>query len=182
VRGMVPGLSNSYPLLLGLPAVYHDDSFTSRFVSAFDDVLAPVLGALDSLDAYLDPHRCPPDFLPWLAGWVGLELDPNWSLEQQRRLVSTAVEHARWHGTRRGVAELVGRYVDVDPDAVDVSDSGGATWSATADGAVPGEPVARLTVRVRVPDPEQIDADRLQRLVARTTPAHVVSTVEVVAA
>jgi phage tail-like protein len=182
MRGMIPGLDNPYPLLHGLPAVYHDDDFTPRFVSAFDDVVAPLLATLDNLDAYLDPHLCPPDFLPWLAGWVGLELDPNWSLEQQRRLVSTAVEVARWHGTRRGVVALVCRYTDVDPDAVEVSDSGGVTWSATAGGTPPGDDTSSMSVRVRVPDPDRVDADRLRRLVAGAVPAHVTSTLEVTGA
>lgn len=179
MRGMVDGLPNPHQLISGLPAVYRDDEFTSRFVSAFDEVLAPVLSTLDNLDAYLDPDLCPPDFLPWLAGWVELELDGNWSLAQQRRLVATAVELARWHGTRRGVVELVCRYTGVEPDAVEVVDSGGVTWSLTPGRAAPESGEPRVTVRVRVPDPGGVDAARLERLVRRAVPAHVACTVDV---
>lgn len=181
MRGMVDGLPTPHPLVTGLPAVYHDDEFTARFVAAFDEVLAPVLSTLDNLDAYQDPDLCPPDFLPWLAGWVEFELDGNWSLAQQRRLVATAVELARWHGTRRGVVELVCRYTGVEPDAVEVVDSGGVSWSPMPGGAPPGSGEPRVTVRVRVPDRGGMDAARLERLVGRATPAHVACTVEVVA-
>jgi phage tail-like protein len=171
-------LSSAYHLATGLPAVFQNDGFTARFVSAFDDVVAPVFHTLDNLDAYLDPSLCPPDFLPWLAGWVEIELDDNWSLEQQRRLVATAVEVARWRGTCRGLVELVCRYAAVGPDAVDVVDSGGVTWSSSP-GGDPGHGEHRATVRVRVPEPGQVDAARLTRLVGKAVPAHVSFTVEV---
>jgi phage tail-like protein len=90
-----------------MPAPFQGDSFTERFLSAFDDIIAPVLTTLDTIDAYLDPWLTPPDFLPWLAGWVGAELDENWSEQQQRRLVATAVDLLQWRGTRRGTVELI---------------------------------------------------------------------------
>lgn len=148
MRAAVPGLLNPHPLAHGLPGVFQDDTFTSRFVSSFDEMLAPVVATLDNIAAYLDPELCPEDFLPWLAGWVALELDDNWSVEQQRRLIGTAVELARWHGTRRGVVELVSRYVGMPLDTVEIVDSGGVTWSATSEGAVSGAPTGRASYGV----------------------------------
>ena len=70
-RGMVAGLASPAPLLHRLPGVLQDDEFTQRFVRAFDDAYAPILTTLDSLACYFDPHLAPPDFVDFLAGWVG---------------------------------------------------------------------------------------------------------------
>jgi phage tail-like protein len=181
MRGLVPGLVNPYPLATHLPAAYQGDAFTEQFLSVFDDVLAPVLTTLDTIDAYLTPAVTPPDFLPWLASWVGVELDQNWSEEQQRRLVSEAVSLLQWRGTRRGAIDLIRSYLAVADNQVDVDDTGGVAWSATPGGAIPGTTPPRVVVRVRTDDPEAIDPTRLERLVAATVPAHVAHEVEVVA-
>ena len=73
-------------------------------------MLAPVLSTIDNLDAYLDPWLTPPDFLDWLAGWFGLELDATWPEERRRALVANALELGRWRGTVIGLALLVELY------------------------------------------------------------------------
>lgn len=63
-----------------------EDYFLGRFVKAFEAMLSGKTGAegteslgiealLDRFHEYLDPNRTPSQFLPWLAGWVGLELE-----------------------------------------------------------------------------------------------------------
>lgn len=180
MRGLVADLSNPYPLAASLPAVYQGDDFTERLLSAFDDALAPLLLTLDNLEAYLDPATAPPDFLPWLAGWVGITLDDNWSIEQQRRLVAEGVALLAWRGTRRGVVDLIRSYLGVPEDQVEVEETGGVAWSATPDGAVPGSEGPAVTVRVRVADPGDVDRARLEHLMAQSVPAHVATSVEVV--
>lgn len=181
MRGMVDGLANPFPLAFSMPTPYQGDSFTERFLSVFDDILAPVLTTLDTFDAYLDPSLTPPDFLPWLANWVGIEIDENWSEEQQRRLIATAIELLQWRGTRRGTIDLIHRFLGIDADRIEVVDSGGVSWSVTPGGPVPGTTPATLTVRVEVADPDAVDARRLEQLIAMSEPAHVASKVEVVA-
>ncbi|MBW3578951.1 MAG: phage tail protein [Actinobacteria bacterium] len=181
MRGTVEGLINPHPLATALPAVYQGEGFTERFLSAFDDALAPVMSTLENLDAYLDPSLCPPDFLPWLAGWVGLELDENWTLAQQRRLVATTVELLQWRGTRRGLVELIQRFLGIGEDHIEVTDSGGVTWSVAPGSAPPVSTPPTLKVRVRVASPDEVDDRRLEHLVAASTPAHVTYEVEVVA-
>ena len=61
-----------------LPAMFHDDDLSQRLCGGLDDVIAPVPATLDSFWAYLDPALAPVDFVEWLAGWVGLELDQTW--------------------------------------------------------------------------------------------------------
>jgi phage tail-like protein len=172
-----------------LPGLFHEDevdprtarvrsSFVQRFASAFDEVLAPVFSSLDNLDAYFDPRVAPPDYLEWLAAWVGIELDETWSLERRRALVLRAVELYRWRGTARGLAEAVAVFTGVEPEVVD---SGGVSWSTAPDTELPGRAEPRVVVRLGAEEAEAIDRVRLERLVAAAKPAHVVAEIEVVA-
>lgn len=180
MRGLVPELLNPHPLGLSLPALYQDDEFTQRFMSAFDDVVAPLPMTLDNFAAYLDPMLAPIDFVGWLAGWVGLELDENWSEEEQRRLVARSVGLYQWRGTRRGISELIHHYLDIDEDAIEVTDSGDVAWSVTPGSDPPGSARPSMKVQVRVDHPDRVDRGRLERLVAAAKPAHVDHEVEVV--
>lgn len=180
MRGLVADLTNPYPLVASLPAVYQGDAFTERLLSAFDDALAPLLLTLDNLEAYLDPATAPPDFLPWLAGWVGITMDDNWSIEQRRRLVAEGVALLAWRGTRRGVVDLIRSYLGVPEEQVEVTDTGGVAWSATPDGTPPGSETPAVVVRVRVDEPGDVDRDRLEHLMEQSVPAHVATSVEVV--
>jgi phage tail-like protein len=180
MRGLIPTLPNPYPLATSLPAAFQEDTFTDRFLSVFDDLVAPILLTLDTVDAYLDPWLCPADFLPWLASWLGLELDENWSERQQRRLLSTAVELLRWRGTHRGTVELISNFLGIDADRIEIDDSGGVAWSVTPGGAFPGSSPPSLTVRVRLTETDELDRRRLERLITSSAPAHVTTRVEVV--
>jgi phage tail-like protein len=176
MRAALPGLASPHPLGARLPAVFVDDDFTQRLLSAFDTVLAPLLATLDCLDAYLDPAATPPDFLAWLAGWLALELAEEWPEPRQRELVRQAIALHRWRGTRRGVAEQVRL---VTGGEVEVADSGGCGASPEPGGDLPGTGPAAVRVTVRVADPAAVDRRRLAGAVAAAVPAHVSTTVEV---
>lgn len=177
MRGRIDGLANPHPMGARLPGVLQQDDLTQRLTAALDEVLAPALWVLDNVDAYLDPQLAPLDFVGWLAGIVGVELDETWPEARQRDLVAHAVELYAWRGTARGIAELVETYTGAE---VDVADSGGVTWSAVPGGQPPGQAAPTVRVRVRAIDPEAIDRARVEGLVAEAKPAHVVHTVEVV--
>ncbi|TME80972.1 MAG: hypothetical protein E6I47_08350, partial [Chloroflexi bacterium] len=83
-RGLVRALISPHPLADALPALFQEDGFTQRFMSAFDAALAPVFATLDNLPTYFDPWLTPPDFLEWLGSWFGLALDDSWSVERRR--------------------------------------------------------------------------------------------------
>ncbi len=106
-RGLVRSLISPHPLGESLPALYQEDDFTQRFVSAFDAALAPIFASLDNLPAYLDPWLAPEDFLEWLGGWFGIVLDESWSTARRRALVSRAFEFYRLRGTAGGLKEQV---------------------------------------------------------------------------
>jgi phage tail-like protein len=64
---------------------------------------------IDRLHLLLDPRRAPRRFLPWLAGWVGVELSAQWSEHQQRRAVAEMVPAL----AHRGLVEGLNRYLDL---------------------------------------------------------------------
>ncbi|MFD7085571.1 phage tail protein [Streptomyces sp. NPDC059918] len=177
-RGSVDGLGSSLPLGTMLPAVFADDDLAQRFVGGLDEVLAPILNVLDCLDAYFDPALTPADFARWLAGWVGAETDGSEPEPRLRAAVAAAVALHRVRGTRRGLAEAVRLAFGVAPE---ITESGGADWSARPLGPFPGAPRPRLHVTLRLPDPTPADTHRLDSLVAAARPAHMPYTVEVTA-
>jgi phage tail-like protein len=168
-RGTVAGLPSAHPLGELLPGVYLEDSLTQRFTEGLDTVLAPAFLTLDCLEAYLDPWLTPPDFLPWLASWVGIELDEMWPLDRQRAMVAAASGLHRARGTHRG---LVAYLQLLTGGEVELAESGGARWSTEPGTAPPGEAVPRLQITIRARDPSSINRDRLERAVRDACPAH----------
>ena len=176
-RGLARNLLSPHPLGQSLPALYQEDDFTQRFISAFDEALAPIFAALDNFPAYLDPWLAPEDFLDWLGSWFGIVLDESWSPGRRRALVSRAFEFYRMRGTGSGLKEQV---EVLTGGQVDLHETGGVAISTTAGGALPGSPNYALLVRVTVDDPATINLVRLDALVMAAKPAHVTHKVEVV--
>ncbi|MGI9824255.1 phage tail protein [Agromyces sp. Marseille-Q5079] len=173
MRGSIPGLASSVPFITRLPAILQEDDFLQRMLPAFDDAIAPVLGVLDNLDAYLDPHLAPEDHLDWLATWVDIRVDQAWSVQQRRDIVAGAVALHRRTGTAGGIADAV-RLAAGPESAVEVDESGATAWSSTPGAALPGRDDPGVTVTVTVPD-ASIDGleARLTRVVRSLVPAHV---------
>jgi len=175
-RSAAPGLPSPQPIADQLPGVLAEDDFTRRFTQALDEVLAPVLLALDGFVAYLDPALAPPDFLDWLAGWVALPIQDQWTVEQRRILVAHAVELHRWRGTRHGLAThlrlLTGGHVTV-------ADNGGTIASVQSTDPA-GQPVSpHVTITVTVRNPALLDEARLRTAAAEHVPAHVPFTLRI---
>ena len=176
-RGLVRSLQTPHPLINTLPALFQADGFTQRFVSAFDEALAPIFASLDNLAAYLDPWLAPEDFLEWLASWFGMVLDESWTIDRRRQLVAKAFDFYRMRGTSSGLKSQIEALTD---GTVELHETGGIVVSATAGAALPGSPNFAVLVRVIVDDPATVNAKRLDALVAAAKPAHVTHKVEVV--
>ena len=176
MRGLIVGLPTPHSMADGLPAVFQEDAFAMRLVSAFDEVLAPEMLALDNLDAYLDPMTAPADFLEWLGGWAGVVLDETWPLDQQRDFVARATQLYSLRGTMKGLAGTVALYSGTEPE---IEDSGGTAVGYSADGPLPGSESPMLKVRVRVADGRSVDPRRMNALVEAAKPAHLPHTIEI---
>lgn len=177
MRGALPGVPSPVPLAERLPGVLQEDDFMRRLVAAFDDGFAPVLVTLDGLAGYVDPWLAPPDFLGWLAGWVGVELDDAWSLEQSRSAVAGAARVHRRRGTAAGIAEALRLSFSAE---VEVTDSGSCTWSRTPAAEVPHAGPPSVHVRIEHPDPDALDLRRVHAVLEAVKPAHVAHEVEIV--
>lgn len=170
-----------YSLWDGIPDVYagrsqihagaeHALTFFEDFVGAFDSVLAPVHVSIEDLDLYLDPRTCPPDFLPWLASWLGIALNERWPLTRRRRFVHRAAELFRLRGTLDGLRQAVELYTDATPSIVE---SGSISWSR-----VPLEPLEPNPPSVTIVVPREVagqdvDRDLVEQIAWMTSPAHV---------
>jgi phage tail-like protein len=176
-RGLVRNLPTPYPLAESLPGLFQEDGFTQRFMSAFDEALAPIFSTLDNLPAYLDPWLAPEDFLEWLAGWFGMTLDESWSVDRRRALVARAFDFYRLRGTTSGLKTQIEALTG---GTVELHETGGVATSTTAGSPLPGSPNFAVLVRVIVDDPSTVNGSRLDALVGAAKPAHVTHKLEVV--
>lgn len=174
MRGTIDGLATPHPLGDLLPGLYAQDALAQALCAGLDEVLAPVIGTLDNLPAYLDLATAPTDLVPWLSHWVGIAVQAPMPVERQRELLQSAVSLQGWIGTSRGVQLSLEALFGA---TTVVEDSGGTAWSTDPHAPLPGDPVPSVSVRVSGgPD---LDADRVEAVVASVTPAHVLREVEV---
>jgi phage tail-like protein len=108
-------VSSSSSLLQYLPAPFHGDPFLAQFLHVFEDIFGSIEQRIDTLAWYFDPLLTPPEVLPWLAGWIGIELDENWPLARRRQLVRWAAQLYRLRGTRRGMRTHLELYSGYPP-------------------------------------------------------------------
>ena len=177
MRGTIADLPSPHPMGPAMPALYQDDPFAQSFLGALDTVLAPIMGTLDNVDAYLDPYLTPDDFLVWLARWVGMTIDDSWTSERRREAVARAVELYRLRGTATGLSEQIEIHTG---GTVEIIENGGTAWSVDPGGELPGSPKPQVVVRIHVDDPKSVDGARIEALVAASKPAHVEHRVEIV--
>lgn len=177
MRGTLAGIPSPHPIGESLPGLYRDDSFTQRFTSAFDEVLAAAISVLDNFTAYLDPALAPEDFLEWVGSWVGATPDETWPLERRRAFVASAAELFRMRGTAAGLAAHVAVFTGGE---VEIAEPGAAGWSREPGAAVPAGSSPDLFIRVLVKDPKAVPAARVEALVAASKPAHVPHRLEIV--
>ena len=98
-----------------LPAVFGEEptsaDFTDRFLSLFDTTLRSIEAEVDTQARFYDPLSTPAerdprtgiDFLSWLASWIGVTLDRNWSEAKKRRFLKAAGRLFDLRGTREGL-------------------------------------------------------------------------------
>ncbi|WP_019503911.1 phage tail protein [Pleurocapsa sp. PCC 7319] len=94
-----------------LPAVYQEDEtsrdFLERFLSIFETYFNNIETQIDQVGRYFDAEVVPSNFLPWLASWMAIAVDENWTDSQLRQLIQKAPYLYRQRGTREGIAATV---------------------------------------------------------------------------
>lgn len=152
-----------------LPALYGEDDFAMRLVSAFEAVLDPIVATLDNLAHHFDPAYAPRDVLELLTEWLALERDELRSGEERRRIVQRAPELMRLRGTRAGLELALELAFPGVPFRIE--DAGGVSWSLDPDGRGKEHPTS-FVVYCDMPLPENRLA-AVARLIEQAKPAHV---------
>jgi phage tail-like protein len=174
-RGLVRNLGSPHPLIEFMPALFQEDGFSQRFLSAFDAALAPIFVTLDNLPWYFDPWLAPADFLDWLASWFGMAIDDAWSVDRRRALVAKAFDFYRLRGTAAGLKSQIEALTG---GTVELHETGGVATSTTAGSDLPGSP--NFAVLVRIEDDDPASVSRLDALVKAAKPAHVTHKLQLV--
>jgi phage tail-like protein len=107
-----------------LPELYEQDELMGRLVMLFESFWAPIETQVGAMSHYLEPRTTPKAFMPWLASWLGLELDERLIEERQRELIRAAIRLHRRRGTKSALQEYLeiytaGRVQIVEHRAVD---------------------------------------------------------------
>ncbi len=162
-----------------LPGIYRDNDFLGRFLLIFQNILDPIERTVDNLHCYFDPRMTPPEFLPWLASWVDLVLDPTWPEERRRELVASAAELFRWRGTRKGLSEYLRIYTGKTPEIIEFIEGmrlgpearlGMGTRLGSSGGGY------HFTVTI---ESEGLDIEKIKAIIESQKPAHVLYTLHV---
>ncbi len=164
-----------------LPAIYGEDDFTGRFLSIFESILTPIERTIDQGHFYLDPMMAPEALLPWLASWVNLVLDDQWSIERRRQLIGAAVKLYRMRGTRKGLSEYLEIYTGAHPEIVE-NHGGIVLGPATQLGfnTVLGEGMDHcFTVIIELDPSSGVNVQKVREIIEAEKPTHVAYHLEI---
>lgn len=94
-----------------LPAVYQEDptsrELLERFLSIFETVSSGLEGTIERIPEVFDPEQTPKEFLDWLAQWLDLGVEEDWSPEVKKQLIGKASSLYQKKGTPAGLAEFI---------------------------------------------------------------------------
>ncbi len=120
-----------FKTLRSLPAIYHDGAETPNsplqaLLYVIEENFWKIEDLIDHIDRYFDIGRTPsgaqekePDFLSWLATWVGLELDENWPESKKRYALKNAVTLQQYRGTVTGLCYMLALYFNIDAQVIE---------------------------------------------------------------
>jgi phage tail-like protein len=106
-----------------LPAVYQQDAdsaeFLSRFLSITDRFFEQFDTAIGDMAYLFDAWGSSAEFLPWLASWIGLTFDVQWSEAARRRVLAAAHLLYEKRGTAAGLTLFVELVVGYAPQLLE---------------------------------------------------------------
>lgn len=101
-----------------LPEIYRKDlrssQFLGGFLSTYESLYRDVEDRISHLRELFDPFAVSADLLPWLAGWLALDMNPEWSEHEQRQAIAQAFAGYALRGTPRGLRQAIRQYTGVE--------------------------------------------------------------------
>ncbi|MBD2233294.1 phage tail protein [Phormidium tenue] len=95
----------------GCPGIISIDQNDLSDLKTLNDL--PGLEQLIALaHTYVDCNRTPQEFLPWLAGWVGLTLRDDWEESTRRQFIGQIVPLYRLRGTKAALQTILALYLE----------------------------------------------------------------------
>jgi len=103
-----------------LPAIYQRSDATGRNVVRdllwlVQHMFGSVESQLDNIHLVFDSYETRSEFLPWLAAWSAMILEPDWPENKKRRLIKKAMELYRWRGTVKGLGLFISLFTGFEP-------------------------------------------------------------------
>lgn len=108
-----------------LPQIYQtegQDSFLARYLSLFEAVYQDMDTEIRNSARHLDPQSAEPEFLRWVAGWVGISQVHLWKEEKLRILLKGIVKKNLLRGTREYIKYMVEVFTGEAPYLVEYSE------------------------------------------------------------
>ncbi len=158
-----------------LPALFSEAPFIGRYLLAFEQVLTgiaesesdPAKGLEEKvaeIHKLFDPNELLSlitaeeafaDFLPWLAGWVALNLRADWTKEQQKNFLAQIVPLYRYRGTKDNLIELLKIYTGLEPVITEAVEGMqiGVRSQIGVDTLLNGSPPHYFRIMVSLPNP-----------------------------
>jgi phage tail-like protein len=107
-----------------LPPIYNEQpvpaSFLERWLANFEGLYTNLEDMIEHLPRLLDPRSAPPETLDWLGSWMGLVLDPLWTVQQRRMFIRYAPRLYQQRGTLRGLLVALWLYLTKEPSEAQV--------------------------------------------------------------
>jgi phage tail-like protein len=112
-----------------LPEIYRRSDEPALFLYRLLNLTRSELGTIgehiDALPQLLAPGFAPSSALPWLAGWLGLELPRIATEAEARGLIKRAIALYRRRGTPAGISDFVEIHTGVRPSIVEAFEERG---------------------------------------------------------
>jgi phage tail-like protein len=104
-----------------MPAVYQDDptsaSFLDRYLANPEGFITALEGRVQQTQELFDPRTVPPEYLDWLASWLGTSFDFTWTTQTRRFFLENAPRFFQSRGTPDGVIRMIRMALDQCADA-----------------------------------------------------------------
>lgn len=101
-----------------LPPIFSEGEaqrdFLDRILSLFETMYSEVEEQIDDLSLYADADAIPDGWLPWLAGWLALDLDERWQEPEKRAAIRQAFRSYGQKGTTEGLGSALLQRAGVD--------------------------------------------------------------------